>query len=177
MLRNNTKLRHHSSLVLEDFKGDVNITEVADEIAGGIDVAAAELTAPDNVVAGVERKGNVKAVALGLDFDHCGAFPLIKSAAVVFRYHESNLGELLGPVRDNHSVERQGLSFLLALHNDHEVCDLRSVEAQFSLGGGEEIVDGTGLDEELGAAGKPAVVVAFHREFLEDKSLQCRSFC
>ena len=43
MLRNNTKLRHHPSLVFEDFKGDVHITEVAYEVAGGIDVATAEL--------------------------------------------------------------------------------------------------------------------------------------
>lgn len=84
--------------ILNDFEGDVDVAEVAYEVAGGIDVATAELAAPDNVVAGVEREGDVEAVALGLDFDHCGAFPLLNRAAVVFRYHKRHLVKLLGPV-------------------------------------------------------------------------------
>ena len=75
--------------VFDDLEGDVNVAEVADEVAGGVYVAAAELTAPDYVVAGVEREGDVKSVALGLDFDHCGTFPLLDAASVVLDNHKA----------------------------------------------------------------------------------------
>ena len=154
-------------LIFHDFEDEVDVAEVTGEVGGGVDVLAAELAAPDDIVFGVDGDADFKTETFGIDFNHGVAVPFGDGAAVIFRNQKGAHRELVGPFGDQQGVEVQFFADILSLDGHHEVCDAGLVELHFRFGGRLEIFYLANLDEKFRPAGKPIVEVAFGREFLE----------
>ena len=163
---------HKASGGSDQLQDQVHVSEMPDGTAVPLHISAREGAPPDDVVPGVERQFDLEAVALGIVFDHGGAFPARQGAAVILHHHEGTVVQHAGPFRYEHGIEVHRLPDLVPFHDDQEIRDGRGVKLQLRFRGGRKVFYCSAFDEKFTSPREPAVELAVRLERAEDEGLE-----